>query len=64
MFYLHTDLSMSIQIDIPPDLTNTDRAFIFQDLNIELEAEIIYSQLNGKYAYFNSKHIYLIIFAS
>lgn len=55
---------MSIQIDIPPDLTNTDRAFIFQDLNIELEAEIIYSQLNGKYAYFNSKHIYLIIFAS
>ncbi|KAK0224775.1 hypothetical protein EDD85DRAFT_859121 [Armillaria nabsnona] len=40
---------MAIQIDIPPDLTNTDRAFIFQDLNIELEAEIIYSQLNGLY---------------
>ncbi|SJL18383.1 uncharacterized protein ARMOST_21971 [Armillaria ostoyae] len=40
---------MATQIDIPPDLTNTDKAFIFQDLNIELHAEIIYSQLNGLY---------------
>ncbi|KAK0454008.1 uncharacterized protein EV420DRAFT_1645228 [Desarmillaria tabescens] len=40
---------MAIQADIPPDLTNNDKAFLFQFLNTALNSGILYALLHGIY---------------
>ncbi|KAK0454017.1 uncharacterized protein EV420DRAFT_1696541 [Desarmillaria tabescens] len=40
---------MAIQADIPPDLTNEDKASMFQFLNAELNSGIFYALLHGIY---------------
>lgn len=38
---------MAIQTNIPPDLTDADRTFIFQELDGELNSRILYALLHG-----------------
>ncbi|KAK0446401.1 uncharacterized protein EV420DRAFT_1648076 [Desarmillaria tabescens] len=40
---------MVIQADIPPDLTNEDKAFMFQYLDANLNNQILYALLHGIY---------------
>lgn len=40
---------MAFQTDIPPDLTEADRVFMFQLLNAHLHSKMLYSLLHGVY---------------
>ncbi|PBK60849.1 hypothetical protein ARMSODRAFT_679423 [Armillaria solidipes] len=40
---------MAVQTDIPSDLTDADRAFMFQLLNAHLHSKMLYSLLHGVY---------------
>ncbi|KAK0224597.1 hypothetical protein EDD85DRAFT_858365 [Armillaria nabsnona] len=40
---------MAIQTNIPPDLTDAERTFIFQELDGELNSRILYALLHGIY---------------
>lgn len=42
---------MAVQTDIPTDLTDADRAFMFQLLNAHLHSKMLYSLLHGARVY-------------
>ncbi len=51
---------MAIQTNIPANLTNAERALIFQELDGELNSKILYALLQGPFVCF-SRYEYLII---
>ncbi len=49
--------SMAPQTDIPSDLTDDQKAFMFQFLDAELNSEILYALLHGEHRCSVSRHI-------
>ena len=48
---------MANQADIPSDLTNDDKASIFQDLDANLNSMILYALLHGEQPCFVSSYV-------
>ncbi len=59
----HPDFSMAVQTNIPPDVTDADRAIIFQTLDHDLNSALLNSLLQGLPFYLYG-YSHLIVFAS